>query len=91
MNDYVSIPMDENGIYKCRIGLTPDKDDFNEGNQYRSDYLRKAIAHEIGHVFLLTHPTMEAHSLMHPQKPTDYVSATVTSNDKANIAEKWGN
>lgn len=93
INDYEELPQDENNIFRCSIGLTTDDDLFI--NQYVSKtvYLKKVIAHEIGHVFLLKHPTMITNSIMNQGVPrkNPYITESITSTDKANIEEKWGN
>lgn len=91
LNDYMSNPMNETNIYRCSIGLPNDATRFNNDYVSNEVYLKKVIAHEVGHVFLLKHPTMNALSVMHEGPPYQYKTSTVTATDRENIVAKWGN
>jgi hypothetical protein len=84
-------PMDSTSIYKCKISLNSDTSAFNVNGSFSSTYLKKVIRHEIGHVFLLKHPSyLYFSSVMHQGAPASYISSTVTTDDRNNIKAKWG-
>lgn len=86
LNDYMFEPMNSSSIYRCQIELNVNDVFVN------SMHLKKTIIHEIGHVLLLKHPTSQyIHSVMQQGIPNgSLISSTVTSNDRDNVAEKWG-
>ncbi|HEX7056584.1 MAG TPA: hypothetical protein VF260_05235 [Bacilli bacterium] len=85
-------PMDSTSIYKCEIRLNSDKSAFNVNGSFDSTYLKKTIRHEVGHVFLLKHPSnFYFSSVMHQGVPNGSIIAeTITYDDKDNIIAKWG-
>ncbi len=87
-----TFPMDSSSIYKCRISLNSNSSAFNVGGSFSSAYLAKVIRHEIGHVFLLKHPSnLYFSSVMHQGAPNgSTISETITSDDRDNIITKWG-
>lgn len=88
----MTYPMDSSSIYKCRIVLNPNKSTFNVNGTFSTTFLEKVIRHEVGHVFLLKHPSNQYFtSVMHQNAPSGPISATVTTDDRNNIIEKWGN
>lgn len=92
INGTVTYPMDQSNIYKCRISLNSDKSVFNVNNSFSTTYLQKVIIHEVGHVFLLKHPSNNYFSsVMHQGAPSGQIAANVTNDDRNNLIEKWGN
>lgn len=85
-------PMDSSSIKYCQISLNSKKSAFEINGSFNQNYLEKVIRHEVGHVFLLKHPSSTNYpaSVMHQGTPYNQRSATVTSNDKENIKAKWG-
>lgn len=82
-----SQPMDSLSIYRCSIRINSDPSVFYNDQTY----LEKVIRHEIGHVFLLKHPTLPYYSVMNQGVPnSSSVSATVTVMDRNNLIQKWG-
>ncbi len=88
-----TFPMDSTSIYKCSIRLNSNPTVFNDSTgTFSLMYLEKVIRHEIGHVLLLKHPsTLYFPSVMHQGEPKNYISATITTDDRNNIIAKWGN
>jgi hypothetical protein len=86
-------PMDSTSIYRSSIRLNSNPSVFsNIYGTFNEAYLEKVIRHEIGHVFLLKHPsTLYFSSVMHEGEPSGFISATVTTDDRSNIQAKWGN
>ena len=88
LNAEMAEPMDSSGIYRCRINLNPN-DVFDNSAE-----VQRTVVHEIGHVFLLKHPTgTYTSSVMYQGNIGDLegrVAATVTTSDRNNIIEKWG-
>lgn len=90
IDEHLVVPMDTSGIYRCRINL-------NVFEAFDEDYAeaRRTIVHEIGHVFLLKHPSTVQYfaSVMIPGSigaQDGRVTATVTSTDRDNLEDKWG-
>jgi len=85
-------PMASTSIYKCRISFNCNQSVFNVNGSFNSTYLEKVVRHEVGHVFLLKHPTNTYFgSVMHQDAPNgSTISATVTMDDRNNIIAKWG-
>lgn len=79
-------PYDRTDIYKCVIVINSDKSYFDND----LNYVRKTAKHEVGHTFLLYHPSKYVSSIMHSGKPGSYISDIVTTNDRDNLIEKWG-
>lgn len=89
INDTEPKPMDtSHSIAWCRIGLNTNSNFF----QGDSAWIRKTIIHEVGHVFLLMHPSgYYFNSVMHRERPDGGIKAySVTTNDRNNLIEKWG-
>ena len=87
----ITYPMDSTSIYRCKICLNSNKSAFNVSGSYSSNYLKKVIRHEVGHVFLLKHPSnLYFSSVMHTGAPDGSIhSATITTDDRNNIIAKW--
>lgn len=89
INDKVTYPMDYS-IYKCKIAINGNKTAFNVDGSFSNGYLKKVITHEVGHVFLLKHPSNKYFSsIMHEGAPNAQVSSTVTTDDRNNLIAKW--
>lgn len=84
--------MDSNLIYRCSIRINSNSSVFDNPNVSNQTYLIKTIRHEIGHVFLLKHPTLPYRYIMHSGAPTSSgsVSDEVTTMDRQNLISKWG-
>ncbi len=85
-------PMDSTSIYKSRISFNSNQSVFNVNGSFNTTYLEKVVRHEVGHVFLLKHPTnLYFSSVMHQEAPNGTtISATITTDDRNNIIAKWG-
>lgn len=85
-------PMDSNLIYRSSIRLNSNPSVFNSiDGTFSLTYFEKVIRHEVGHVFLLKHPsTLYFSSVMHEGEPNSYISATITAEDRNNMLAKWG-
>jgi len=90
INEQLVNPLNTSGISQCRINL-------NTLEAFNHDYaeVRRTIIHEIGHVFLLKHPSTVLYfdSVMIPGLIGEHygnATATVTTTDRDNLEEKWG-
>ena len=91
INGTVTYPMDQQNIYKCKISINKNTSAFMVNNAFSDTYLRKVITHEVGHVFLLKHPSNNyCSSIMHQGVPNAQISSSVTSEDRNNLRTKWG-
>ncbi len=93
INGTVTYPMDQQNIYKCKISINKEPSVFNVNNDFSDIYLKKVIIHEVGHVFLLKHPSTinSCKSVMHEGVPSAQISSDVSEDDRNNIIAKWGN
>lgn len=84
--------LDSTSIYRCSIRINSNSSVFDNPNVSNRTYLEKTIRHEIGHVFLLKHPSIQYGSVMHSGVPTPFgsVLSTVSTNDRQNLIAKWG-
>lgn len=85
------IAMDQSTIYKAKISITNNKNEFNISNTYNSNWFGKTVRHEVGHVFLLKHPLSPYfQSIMHQGAPNgSTISSTISTDDRSNMALKW--
>ena len=92
INPYYTFPMDQTGLYKCSVGLNSNESSFYKAGFTFSECLNKTIQHEVGHIFLLKHPTtLYQSSVMNQDLPNgSWISTTVTNLDRENMAQKWG-
>lgn len=89
-----SEPFNSTGIFKVRIEMNANTSVYsNTSNVPFSVAASKTLKHEVGHVFLLKHPSniWSVTSIMHQGIPnSSTISSTVTSSDHSNIGYKWG-
>lgn len=85
-------PMDSTSIYNSSISINSDQSVFYVNGSFSTSYLEKVVRHEVGHVFLLKHPSnLYFSSIMHQGAPNgSTISATITPDDRNNILTKWG-
>lgn len=81
--------LDSNSIYTCNIGINNNFSFFSNDQSY----LEKTIKHEVGHAFILKHPSsVSIPSVMQQGRPGSSGAASyeVTDGDRANMEAKWG-
>jgi len=86
-----SVTYNDSSIYSASIEINTNLSSFNINGKFSSDYVKRTIRHEVGHVLLLAHPSnLYFASIMHSGVPGGVRSMTITSTDEENIRYKWG-